>query len=111
MKILHAAKCSAVVLCLAAASALPAAADQPASCFSPNNGFLLSNGDVVAKPGAIDPVYKTHTIVPYSQYSQRDGERGTAILLVTIGTDGAPTDVAITRSSASRRLNDGAIEH
>jgi outer membrane biosynthesis protein TonB len=98
--------------CLVVASTLPAVADEPTSCKSSNNGFLLGNGAVVSKPGTnFDPIFKTHTLVPYPAESQRRRERGIAIFLVSIGTDGAPTNVAITRSGASQRLTDGAIEH
>ena len=113
MKILHAVKWGATVWCLVAASALPATADGPASCYRPNDGFLLSNGDIVSsKPGAvIDPVFKTHTLVPYPSLSQRRHEKGITVFSVSIGVDGTPTDVTPTRSSASQSLNDGAVEY
>jgi TonB family protein len=111
MKILRAAKYGAAAWCLAAVSALPAAADEPASCYRPGAFALLSNGDVV-KPGAnFDLIYKTHTLVPYPAESQRRREQGITIFSVSIGADGTPTGVTVTRSSASQRLNDSAIEY
>jgi TonB family protein len=108
MKIPYAVRWCAAVWCLVAASVLPAAADEPASCYK-TEGFLPSNG---SKPGAnIDPVYKTHTLVPYPDASQRRREQGISIFSVSIGADGTPTDVALTRSSASQTLNDGAMEY
>jgi TonB family protein len=73
---------------------------------------VLSNGNVVSPPGTtFDPIYKTHTLVPYSNEAQRRHEVGVSIFSVSIGEDGAPTEVTISRSSASQRLNDAAMEY
>ena len=112
MKIGPVAKCGLAVWCLVVISARPVIADEPKNCYSPSAGLLLSNGNVVSKPGTnFDPIYKTHTLVPYPIESQRRRERGIAIFSVNVGADGAPTDVTVTRSGASQNLIDPAIEH
>ena len=112
MNIIPAANCGLAVLCLVAMPTLPAIADEPTSCYNHIDGFLLSNGSLVSKPGTtFDPIYKTHTLVPYPNEAQRRHEVGIAIFSVSIGTDGTPTNVAITRSGVSQSLNDAAIEH
>lgn len=64
------------------------------------------------KPGLnLEPVQGTHSPAPYPKEVQRRDDRGTTILSVTIGTDGAAGDVAIMQSNASQVLNDSVIEH
>lgn len=112
MGILPAAKSGIAVWCLVAASTLRAVAAEPASCNIPSGSFVLSNGTLVSRPGTNpDPTFKTHTLIPYPELSQRHHERGTAVVLVSVAADGTPTDVIIRRSSGSQRLDDAAIDH
>ena len=99
--------CAALAVMVGFAQAAPqhdekvymAAADQPAMC-------------VFFKPSSpVDPIFKTHALVPYPDLSQRRREQGITIFSVSIGADGTPTDVTSARSSASQSLNDGAIEY
>jgi len=97
MKILHAAGWGLTVSCLIAIGTPPARAQDQASC---------------ARPGLVlDMIPITHTLVPYPIESQRHNEQGLSIFSVSIGPDGIPKDVAVTRSNASQRLNDAAMEH
>ena len=57
------------------------------------------------------PVAGTHTQTPYPPISQRLGENGTAELRVTVGADGAPSQIEIVGSSGSKRLDDAAAAH
>jgi TonB family protein len=52
----------------------------------------------------------THTLPPYPPLSQRMGEQGTTILTVTIGTDGKPIKVELSKSSGSANLDKAAID-
>lgn len=67
---------------------------------------------ICAKPGLVlEPIMKTHTFFEYPREALRLHQQGIGIFLVTIGTDGLPTDVEVSKSSAADRLNDRAIEH
>ena len=75
----------------------PAMAEEQASC---------------DKPGlSLEPIQGTHSLAPYPKEAQRRNDRGTTILSVTIGTDGAAKDIAIMQSNASQVLNNSVIEH
>jgi periplasmic protein TonB len=58
-------------------------------------------------PVAIGP---THGAPPYPPLARRLGEQGNVILSLTIGTDGAVTDVQIANSSGSTELDQAAME-
>ncbi len=50
-------------------------------------------------------------LIPYPPISQRLGEQGTTELAVNMGSDGMVTDVAISQSSGSSRLDDAAVTY
>jgi TonB family protein len=56
-------------------------------------------------------IQASHTTPPYPVEAQRRGESGTTEMLVTLGADGAPVGVEITRSSGSPRLDEAAVAH
>lgn len=86
-----------VVACLATMLLLPAIADEAGSC---------------AKPGLVlEPIGSTHTIVQYPRESVLHNEQGITLLSVSIGTDGIPNHIGITRSSGSERLDDAITGH
>jgi periplasmic protein TonB len=65
----------------------------------------------VEPPTPPKEIAKTHTIPPYPALSQRLGEQGTTSLKVTVGTDGKPTEVVVTKSSGSTRLDAAALQY
>jgi len=57
---------------------------------------------------AVASIAGTHTIPPYPELARRLGEQGQVFLRITIGADGQVTDVSVTRSSGSERLDEAA---
>lgn len=70
-----------------------------------------SSAQDVAACKVPDAIASTHTPIPYRAISQRMSERGTTRLAVTIGRDGAPTEIAINESSGRPRLDNAAAAH
>ena len=65
-----------------------------------------------AKPGSsLVPILSTHIQPAYPTASQRRGEVGAVTMSVSVGTDGVPTDVVITRSSGVERLDELSVSH
>ena len=62
-------------------------------------------------PSPPKEITRTHTIPPYPALSQRLGEQGTTRLKVTVGTDGKPTEVSVSKTSGSNRLDQAAVGH
>jgi TonB family protein len=60
---------------------------------------------------ALRPIMSTHTPMPYPPISARLHEHGETETAVTIGADGAPTDVSVTISSGSERLDAAMVNH
>ncbi len=58
---------------------------------------------------SLRPILSTHTL-PYPPISSRLGEQGVTVVAVTVGSDGAPTDVIVKQTSCVERL-DGAAEY
>ena len=58
-----------------------------------------------------DPIASPPPLIPYPPISQRLGEQGTTELAVNMGSDGMVTDVAISQSSGSSRLDDAAVTY
>lgn len=78
-----------------AAGSAPAAWAQ--SCANPNQPLTA--------------IRSTHTIPPYPQLSQLTGEQGTTQLKIAVGADGVATDVQVTKSSGSLRLDSAAQDY
>jgi TonB family protein len=57
------------------------------------------------------PVQSTRKMIRYPAISERMGERGATRLIVSLGSDGTPTGVSISKSSGSKRLDDAAAAH
>jgi TonB family protein len=63
-----------------------------------------------AKPGkSLVPIFSTHIEPAYPTASQRRGETGAVVMAVSVGVDGAPADVLITRSSGVERLDELSV--
>jgi TonB family protein len=58
-----------------------------------------------------DAIASPPPLIPYPPISQRLGEQGTTELAVNMGSDGMVTDVAISQSSGSNRLDDAAVKY
>jgi TonB family protein len=69
-------------------------------------------GDVsCTSPGlVVTPIPRTHMLPPYPVEAQRRHEQGTTVVLVNIGGDGTPTNLAIAQSSGSGRLDDAVAK-
>jgi len=48
---------------------------------------------------------------PYPQQARQQGVEGTVVLRLTVGTDGAPSDIRVAKSSGHTSLDDAAIAH
>ncbi len=71
-----------------------------------------AEGPGCERPGlVIEPVMKTHTLFQYPNEALRLHQEGIGIFLVTVGVDGVPTNVEVSKTSAAERLNERAIEH
>jgi TonB family protein len=64
-----------------------------------------------AGPPVLRPIMSTHTLPPYPELSTKLEEDGTTLLNVFIGPDGTPTDVTVSNSSGSVRLDSAAVAH
>jgi protein TonB len=56
-------------------------------------------------------IMSTHTKPPYPTISQRLGEHGTTLLMVTIDTSGNCTNAEVVTSSGSHRLDQAAVDY
>lgn len=83
-----------VLLCVLALT--PARADELIPC--PTPGKILK------------PIISTHTLPHYPRSASSRDEQGITAVTVSVGTNGIPTDVAITQSSGSQRLDEAAVE-
>ena len=59
----------------------------------------------VKEPEPVAPLHTLVTADDYPEEAQRSGEQGTVEFLLTIGTDGQPTDCVVTNSSGSSSLD------
>jgi TonB family protein len=66
--------------------------------------------DAIACP-APEPIIKTFTLTPYPSASQRAGESGVTMLMVTVPPDGTPSGATVTHSSGAQRLDDAASSY
>lgn len=62
-----------------------------------------------AMEATTDPVPLGRPAAPYPADALRNGESGTVLLRVTVGTDGVPYGIALARSSRSRSLDRAAM--
>jgi len=57
------------------------------------------------------PVISTHRLPDYPRAASRQHQQGSTAILVTIGSDGAPTDASVSQSSGSEELDSAAVEN
>jgi len=62
-----------------------------------------------AKGPSRPPKVINWTDPPYPQQARQQGVEGTVVLRLTVGTDGAPTDVRVSKSSGHPALDDAAV--
>jgi TonB family protein len=93
-----------MIAILALAALLPFPAKMP-SAAAEETATCATSGK------SLQPIMSTHTLAPYPMQSVRGHEQGQTMLAVTIGIDGAPTDVTVTLSSGSERLDTAAVNH
>jgi TonB family protein len=71
----------------------------------------LAETPVTAGPcSTLKPIQSTHIMPSYPQISATRGEFGRTVLIVTIGPDGAPSDVSVQTSSGSPDLDAAAVD-
>ncbi len=68
-----------------------------------------SQSSPVVKPQ--DAIAFTPPLIPYPPISQRLNEQGTTKLAVNMGSDGMVTDVTVSQSSGSERLDNAAVRY
>lgn len=99
---------SAPAIAKPASPAISAPEASPAPSSAP--GTPAPAPDALSREPTIDASFKGNPLPVYPSVSRRLGEEGVVVLRVLIGTDGRATEVRISKSSGSARLDQAAIE-
>ncbi len=86
----------------------PAPGSGTAATDAPAAGTAVGAATPMANPSV--PQALERVAPQYPADAMRNGERGTVVVRITVGTDGAPSTVAVERSSRSRDLDRAALD-